>query len=87
MSEPWVNPSRSYPLLAVARHHSVPYGVVLRYAEGLSPGLTAAQQEALDAELAMYPNFPPRVWNQSHWMTSTIRAVREWSVVRTRSLT
>ena len=64
----WNNPSKSYPFLAISKAFGVPYGVVLRSAEGIA-GRLSTQQAYLSAfESSQHAKTPG-------WVTAVARAI------------
>jgi hypothetical protein len=62
----WVNPSRSYPYLAISRHFSLPYDVVLTFSDYLQGRLTPTQDMALEDRLRFYLiNGPSEDWKRA----------------------
>ena len=76
MSEEWVNPSRSYPYLAISRRFSLPYDVVLLYADYLQGRLTPTQDMSLEKRLSLYIAEDQPHWNRHGWQKAVHAAVR-----------
>lgn len=74
-AEPWVNPSVSYPHLAISRRFSVPYDVVLLYSDYLAGRLSPSQHGDMEARLRLYmdQNIP---WNTEGWQWAVLQALR-----------
>lgn len=77
----WINPSASYPHLAISREFGVPYGLVLRFSDALSQeGCPPGDRQAIGREMARHYQSAPS--DQGEWMTATARALSDLRLLR-----